>query len=749
MNKNTLLGTIFCLIAGAVLLFGVPGLAVAADAETEDYILEDTIVTATKTGETKLQETPLAISVMETEQLEAGGMTSFADLELVVPGMKVQKLGLRASTVSLRGIGGTTSQYVGNSDAVGFYVDNAYAQRYTGMYAAVMDVDHVEVLRGPQGTLYGRNTSAGAVRIITRMPTDNFSGYVSAEYGSEDKYGFEGAFSGPIVEDRLKARLAFLWSSRDGYIRNVAPGAHDTVEDEDRFGARLKLQFTPSESVDFVLSAEYHDIESDGGEATSWADAAPFIAAGSLPFEPYESVAKNDIGNGFGNKNTVRNFSLDARFTLPRGLELRSTTAYGKTKWEMSPFQDVDGTTLDLLAGIQEMNLDAYSQEFNLTGKWGALTLLGGLFYIHEEEDTDQFLNIDLGVPVEVTRIDDLEGDSYAAYLSGTYALNEKLNVTAGVRYTDETKEVGLNNFTRVDLSALLGLPPGSFWSGAPFLREAEESWTDISPKFTVDYRVTDDAFLYASITRGYKAGGFDATATVVQPPFDEETVLSYEVGAKTDWFDRRLRANLTLFYNDYKDLQIKTFGVLPDGSWGTFVSNAGNSTIYGSELEITARPVKAFVLGTSVSYINSEYDDLTLPDPVTSDPVDASGNQLQAAPEWAVVAYATYSLPVMEYGFASFRMDYSWKDDVFSDGLNNEATKINAYGILNAQLKFETKDGKYFIDVYGKNLADKRYTSLKIIFAGLGGIPETVSIPTISPAPDVRRFGFRLGYRF
>ena len=627
----------------------------AEQAKEDAVTLEEIVVTATKLGETNLQETGMAISVFSGEDLERAGILELTDLELVVPNLTFREL-VRDIGVFLRGVGGLPI-WTGGHDAVSIYVDDAYTPRHTGMFSSILDIDRVEVLRGPQGTLYGRNTSGGAIRLITKKPTEVLTSYATAEFGTQNRFGLEGALSGPIT-DNLKARIAFIQTSRDGFFDNNGPNTPETVDDDERLGARLTVQFTPSESADIVLTAEYHEKKNEGGSPFGFQDTTGLEVIGAQPYNVFDNLATAPVGEERGIEHINERVDLTATFQLPRDISLKSVTAYSHHRRRHSSQED--GSTLNLLnQTFERQDWTSFTQEFQLNGNWGNLDLVGGLFYLYEDEYVLMTGEWDFGDPSTFQgpgfsiASDDygMDGDSYAAYITGKYPLTERLSVSAGIRYSHEERKRYINN----NFIFEPGTPAEFFvWD---FQDVDEHSWNAVTPKLALEYRATEDALLYASITRGFRAGGWAMSIVGSdQPPFDEEYVWSYEVGAKTDWYDRRLRVNLALFYTDYTDMQLASFATVPGQGFQIFMRNATDSEIFGGELEIWARPVPNLDLGVSIGSVSGEYGSFIQNSFITGQPEDQKGKNIMFAPELSVNVFAKYVVPVSNWGVCEFQ---------------------------------------------------------------------------------------------
>ncbi|MBT8342719.1 MAG: TonB-dependent receptor [Desulfatitalea sp.] len=724
----------------------LPGKILLVD-HRKDYVLEDILVTATRIGETRLQKTPLTLSYFDDESIAENGTESLRDIDLVTPNMTFIKQP-KAISFYMRGVG-SYSPWSGGTEAIGITVNDVYTPKDKAAMVSLMDVEHIEVLRGPQGTLFGRNTSAGMIRIMTHMPTQSFSGYLISEYGTLNKFGFEGALSGPMVQDKLKGRLAFKKSFRDGFFENKGPDTPETVDDENLTGARTMIQLTPSQTCDFLVSGEYQRFENHGGTPWSFENPEPFVAAGALPWKPLESLATAPIDGGERHQTINKMLSLTSKFELAQGIYLKSITGYfdGKT---ISKAVDETGTSLLLYdAKLLETDVKSFTQEFQFNARWGKWDLLAGFFFLHEKDASVLDIGLTYDTILEYLQSYGTCGDSYAFYLSGTYPLTQSLSMTLGARYSLDKRdhfintEMAQNHGTK---EAPVYLP----WIPTAYYTETgAKTWSDVSPKLGLEYTLTDNAFLYGSITKGYKAGGWNMLLALSPTyQFDPEYVWSYEVGAKTDWLGNRLRANLALFYYNYNDMQISTYGPSPErGSLKVTTRNASSTKIYGGELELSGHPVRELTLGVTVAATFGKYTSLAGTD-LEGNAVDQSGNKLMATPEWSFSSFASYVMPVKKYGYVTFSSTWNWQGEYPSDPLNAEKYWIKPRSIFNARVRFETLTGHWFLDAYGRNLTDKRYATLIHNWSPLGLI-ATPDNPMWVLASDGRIFGVQMGYRF
>ena len=715
----------------------------AADQKKVGPVLEEVVVTATKTGETDLQKTAMAISYLATETLESLAIQDARDIEYLVASMQNLKVS-HLPTVFMRGVG-SVSSFPGQSDGVSVYVDDVYTARYTGMQVGLLDLQGVEVLRGPQGTLYGRNSNGGAIRYITAMPGDDVNGYVDAEFGNVNKIALRAAAGGPLVGDTVKGRIAVARESRDGFIEDLSFGG-GTIDDMTRTAGRARLQFTPSDRIDIVLSADYQKYENEGGIlVTEGASPDPLIAAGAVPFKPFESLAHDIPNEGYEHETEL--YSLVMNFQLPGDVSLKSITGLGTHVYDAGR-NDRDMTSL-AMTELKDFTFDydTTTQEFQLNGAAGAFTWVGGLFYLNEEQG--MYIDSALGpvaspLPVISTLDDSAEWKSYAAYLSASYAVNEQLAVTAGVRYTYDEMSGNMANQVGLQLGP-------TYITLAKNVESVKSDWDDVSPKIGLEYQYSDDVFLYGTISKGYKAGGFDLAAfTPAVPPYDPEEVWSYEVGARTESFENRLRANLTLFYYDYNDMQVRS--LVPTGLGVAYqINNAGKATVMGAELELVGSPVENLTLGANVTYLDGTYDELIGPDMSvpTPQPTDMSGNELIWTPPWAVNAFGTYDVAVQDKGMLTFTVNYSWKDKMYQDPLNDELRSYDPRSNLDASVRFAPASGNWSVNVYGRNLTDEVWFTSKspVPYGPAYANPPTAFWGYITP--DRRQYGVILGYRF
>ncbi|MBW2366880.1 MAG: TonB-dependent receptor [Deltaproteobacteria bacterium] len=708
------------------LVIGTSG-PVFGEESTEDYVLEDTVVTATKTGETQLQETPMTISVFDDQTLTNTQSYKLSDLSQFMPNVEIhERFG---PTAFIRGIGSILPPLSGDH-ATAFYLDGVYLDNKYGFNADFFDIERIEVLRGPQGTLYGRNATAGAINIITKAPSDKLEIRGGVELGEYQLRRFDMTISGPIVANKVKARFTVSDTQRDGYVENLIG---EDLSDDDYTSLRGKIQFTPTEKLDIVISGDYSKVDENGKGWKLLSDQGLFGMLGYLSgltreqmiHPDFWTVAQPDEANG--QKDEGWGVSGKVTIDLPNNMVLHSITAYREYDWDNT--LDLDGYSVPLGQSQLSVSYEQFSQELQLNGTWGRWNWVAGLYYLTEEEDspvTTNALSLNYFFPGFVWKTGTLlEMDAYAVFGDLKYALTDRLTLGVGLRYSYEEK-----TFTYIS-DPNIPVPP--FFTDS--VKVLEDDWDELTPRFGLDYQLTDDVLLYANIVQGFRSGALEPTNLPGEETIEPEILWSYELGAKSDWFDNRLRANMAIFYYDYQDLQVNSVV-----SGQVALSNAATSTVYGAELEFLARPLPALTLNGSFAWLDSEYDEFITRDEFGFD-VDASGHPLPFSPEWKISVGAQYVFTLGDLGFLTFRGDLSWKDDAYLDSFKRSPQMQEAYTLVDGLVRFETTGGRWSAEVYGKNLTDEEYLHSAVTWflpsdaTGLSGDPQM--------------FGFKLGFNY
>jgi iron complex outermembrane receptor protein len=719
-----------------ILLASGMALAIAstASAETQDQggtTLSEVIVTATRTGETNVQKTPIAISAFSGNQLKTNGVDNLRDLTTQLPNLQLSELAGQVN-LYIRGIGTVNGGYIGSDPSTTLQIDGVYISRALAYNLDFIDVGRVEVLRGPQGTLYGRNSVGGTVNIISKTPSSTPTAEIDLTGGNYGRFDAAAYVSGPIGGDGVRASLAYEHSQHDPYIRNVSTG--NGVGSDDTNAVRGQLFVPLGNRADFTLRADY--THRDWAPAVSPAllrpDGVPLddsvVGRFGLASMNEASHAKEDNGG----------VSAELNYRLNEHLALKSLTAWRGDHGVLN--FDADSSTLSILHTITDpSDQNQFSEEINLTAKTPRLTLVGGVYY-YLENFSDPLDVVIYPFGVSVFRHADLTDEAIAVYGQGQYNLTNRLSLIAGARYTRERKHLRAQLFTvlstSLDQATALAAPviPGSY-----FAVDASRTDDAFTPKFGLNFQATDDLLLYVSATRGFKSGGYAIgapDAADLAAGYAPELIWAYEGGLKADWFDRRLRTDASVFYYNFTNLQVTT----DKPPIGEVVTNAGTARIYGAELDAQARPIPALTLFGNLAYLDAQYTKYPNAFVTAFGEFDAARAYLNAAPKWAFSIGGEYTLDLGQSGRLAAGADYRWQSKIYFTPANNGVAGVSgypeqqgAYGLLNAHLTWRSPGGAYQVSLIGRNLTQTRYltstASYRVAISGLPGDPRTYMI--------------------
>ena len=685
--------------------------------------LEEIVVTARKREE-RLQETPISITAMSGEALADRRIETTQELARVVPNLIVSQGqsvsgNSSAGAYFIRGIG--QIDFLLNTDpGVGLYVDGVYVARSVGSILDLIDVERVEVLRGPQGTLFGRNTIGGAISVVSKPPSDNASAEVRGTMGSFDLRDARLTFNGPITEG-LDGKVAVLWRERDGWVDRISDGSR--MGDEESLGARAALRWEPTDSLFFDLALDY--VDQDGtappanvvqivetanfpGFHNGAAVGPPCVPPpGSLTdprcFNPqWEASDLLEEQGTFDSRQELQVFgaSLTAEWEIGSDLTLRSITGYRDT--DALGNRDGDHTPILIQTTSDTWTHEQLSQELQLIGVGldDRLDWILGAYYLEEEgENLSQ-----VAFPVVTLQSGgSVDNDNFAVFGQATYDLTERLSLTAGVRYTDETKTFLPDQFVTSDPLGLF--PPGSVpgFRLVPFV-ESEQSITETTPMLNLAYRWTDRFMVYGTWSEGFKSGGFTQRIfppLPAPPPFDPEFAESYELGFKFDSENARLRLNGAAYFTDYTDLQVQVLvGVQP------LTANAGGAEVKGFELELQAVPVEDLEITAGIGYTDAEYTSL---DPTVLATGVALDSEFAQVPEWTGTFDVAYTFHPGA-GRVTPRAGLTYRSEAFMNAANTASLRQDGYTLVDASIAYETEDGRWRFTAYGQNLTDEIY---------------------------------------
>jgi iron complex outermembrane recepter protein len=685
--------------------------AVAEESSKSDSgELSEIVVTATW-RETALQDVPAAITAFTAADLKDFNINDIRTLSAQTPGLVVAgPAGLGGTPVTIRGIGQLPAG-IGADDPVAIYLDGVYLGRaYSDLFDFIA-TDRVEVLRGPQGTLYGRNATGGAISIVTRNPTDTVGGLADAQFTNLDSYRMRGLASGSLGLPGLSGEVAGAVSRKDGYVLNRFNGQF--AEGERSQTLFTKLKYAPSAQFDAT-------IEADANKRTIDIETKLLTETNTNPY----SLAANFPGTEW---HQSQGAALTVNARLPWAT-FTSITAYRMANF--TQLYDSDSTDQEILRldPVTEHE-NQISQEFRITSADSlALSWVAGVFYFRERAWS--FGDLPFTSPVGVADLlltANNTTNSYAGYVDGTWSITDVFRMTAGVRYTHESKDF-LFAQTNEGLQEFATAPQ----------TDSSISASAVTPRFLIDYKLNPSVMAYISANRGFKSGGFAAynplpTPTSTPLAFQPEHIWDYEAGLKSELFSHSLRMNFAAFYYDYTDLQVRT----PDQYGFTVIRNAATANIKGLEAEFAWRPMSSIEINGNVSYLDARYKSFSYENGGVL--VDLSGKRLFEAPEWKGALNAQYHIPLGEKGSLTLRGEYSYEGQAFYAYTNEPIYGHPALNLYNARVAYRTPSGANYITLFGENLSQKTYNTVVL---------QILGSPVGVPSPP-RVFGVEIGTKF
>lgn len=686
-------------------------------------VLEEILVTARRREES-LQDVPLSVSALDARRLSELQADDLTEMQFAVPNLYFDRGDGANAVVYLRGIGQNDSLAFADP-GVGVYVDDVFIARSQTALLELFDVERVEVLRGPQGTLYGRNTIGGAIKFVSTRPPDEFDMYAEAGAGNYDALTFNGRIGGPLVDDKLNGKIAVHHAQREGYARNQFTGEDDG--DTDTLAWRAALAWTPTDRLDVLFSIDGKRDRPDASRSplrettvTGFADPVGDPLTPTV-FAPGTDPYVVDVNaNGWSDLES-NGVSLKARWTLSDAWSLESISAWREMDFDL--ILDTDGSPLPILDILVLEEQRQFSQELRASYVAESFDLTGGLYYFNDDDST--FSGFDdgsaallgfpvtaFGFPTSALAQTDQKTESIAVFVDLSYELSDKLDLGLGVRYTYEEKESRriFENFFDIGVSVIEDTPPFMAGAGVPGIPIAGEAdFDDVTPKLSLAYHVGDETMLYASVARGFKSGGFDGRAvTDFQfQAFQPETVWGYEAGFKSTLADGKVMANGAAFYNDYTDLQVTSFGADPDtGVFQSLFTNAAKARIQGLEFEMAARPREGFDLNATVAWLDAEYDEFNIL--VGGTVTDVSGRPMVNSPEWSASLGATYGFALGANLRASLHADAAYRDKTYTEITASEVLAADAYVLVNAFAALRSDDDHWELRAGVRNLTDR-----------------------------------------
>lgn len=746
--------------------------------------LEEVVVTAQK-REQRLQDVSVSVTAFDGDTLRELNMTNSVDIAGQTPGLNIgTPVGEGNNpSITLRGVG--LNDFNDNNEGpIAVYRDEVYQAAMPGLTFQLFDLERVEVLRGPQGTLYGRNATGGLVHFISNRPTEDFEGYFDLTVGDNSQIKAEGALSGSLG-DSVQARLSVATNQYDGYVKNrIGPDGNEG----DSMAARLQLNFRASESTDILVNvhsgssdaiAPYYQHEPtdfDGDGAADPTDLFGYVDTDNDPWAgDYDQVGILDIENSGG--SITINWHRDTfDFTSITGME-------GVEKLHR---EDTDmGPSAAVLPTFQA-DVDTFSQEFRLSGRNDRLNWVVGAYWFDSEADNSLDLMVnnpdgfiafldalpeadggfegglaaltgyapgpDPGALIPFLTYDvDYEQDTESKGLFGQveYDVSDTFAVTFGLRYTTEDRSFDyVNNFGDRDSDGVVTNADGvltnflqelntlDFFPPEWFLFSGDIDNDNISGKLGIEYRPRDDVMIFANYSSGFKSGGFnggflDLTDGVIPPdtPYDEEQLNSFEVGIKSTLAEGRARFNVTVFSYDYEDYQALTFSGLSQ-----FIDNS-DADVSGLDLEFVWHPGENWDILLGASFLDTEVDQVIVQGTAVS------GTEMVLAPEFTLNGLLRYAVPLTDESWVAFQVDFNHQGDHFFDITNSDVSKEDAYTVLNARVSYQMNDN-WNLAAWAKNLTDEEYRVYTFDFTSIAGFNQQFFAPP-------RWFGVSAHYDF
>ncbi len=680
----------------------------AADAEG------DAIYVTARHRQENIQDIPVSVTALDQAQLEAASVNSLRDMTHLLPGVQFTERGSLSTQLTIRGVGGD-SRNIGIEAGVGMYIDGVYVPRTSGYNSDLADIARVEVLRGPQGTLFGKNTIGGVVNIISKDPTDVTEGSAYVSYGNYNALRTQAVVSGPLA-DNLYGKITIATFDRDGYIHNLYNDKY--VNDENRRGGKLQLVYLPSDALTIKLSA---DATYDRRTALQTQMDSPKGAAA-----PYYTGNRFEANTDKPNddRRDMWGTSLTAEYALPNQMTITSISAYRKVNVTVS--SDIDQLPINIFNSDPLTDfVQMASQELRLTsGGSGPLSFVGGLYYYHQYGTMLRDIYIQGSLANGIYDEGKAVTDSYAAYFNADYEVLPGLTATGGLRYTYEKKSADFYQERGPSLSY--------------DFRDMRRSDSNVSWTGSLTYKPTSAVTAYATVSKGFKSGGFNldtigaANLTPDDLTFGPESVINYEIGIKGHMLDHMLRYSLSVFQMDYGDKQVAQLVTTAVSSVPSVqVTNAGKAKIRGFELEATLEPAAGLTFSANASYLDAKYTQFDYSAQGSSTPVSYTGNRIEFTPEWALGGQADYRVPMGDGEFfLNGTVKYTGDMYLQPDGASQFYEP--GYALFDSRIGYETGGG-VTIALWGKNLSNAAYRTYARIFGGLDqavwGEPRTFGI--------------------
>lgn len=676
--------------------------ALPVQAQEGGYI-EEILVSAERRSES-VQKVPVAVTAFSGEDMRVKGIADLDAIAQRTPSLVFDSQDQSEPNVYLRAIGNQNADNATNESPIAIYVDDVYIGRSAAANFDLFDLERVEVLRGPQGTLFGRNASGGVIHIITQKPQEEFNSRLRATIGNYNRMDISAMVTGPLT-DKIAYKLAASSKNRDGFVTNETTG--NDVGEEQALSVRGSLLFTPNDDLEVLLSG---DMVRERGNSS--AHDTEYSNNLSVPLSNPAPRRINALTDGLRERDI---YGVQLRFDYDVDwATLTSISAYRELDVHYDFYFAGNPLTEETIESFNTNieQSEQFSQEFRLSGATDRTDWVAGLYYyivdVHHIESFDQHFNglfNALGLPPTIGNgfasfdVDALT-ESWAVFAQGTYNITDKLALTLGIRYTEDTREAD-------SVAAILeGVAPVGLSEN--YQIDVEESWDAVTPRAAIEYQVNDDVLVYFSATKGFKSGVFNNTApneAQALVPLEPEIVWNYELGMKSQWLDDRLQLNTAAFFMDFEDLQI---GTLIPGQ--AIIVESASAEIQGIEIELLALPVENLTLQLNYAYLDAEIVEGS-----------NSGNVLPRAPENKFNFYASYSFSLGDNLYMTPRLDWSYQSKFFHEPDNRLSEIQGSYDMLDASIDFHDAAGKWMVSIWGKNLGDELVTKSQVAVPAMG----------------------------
>jgi iron complex outermembrane recepter protein len=674
-----------------------------AEAQSEQRVFSgEMMVTAQKREET-VQEVPISIVLLPGEVIEKERIQNIRDIASHTPSLEMDSFPDTQPRLFIRGIGSADLGAAGDS-SVGVFIDDVYIPRPAGVAFDIFDVERIEVLRGPQGTLWGRNVPGGAINIIAAKPQSELSTVVTATAGTYNRFEASAMINAPLGES-VATRWTVSARQHDGFVDNTYTGSE--LFDEDTVSGRGQFRFLPSDDVSIFLTV-------DGTRDRALGPARHVkLLDPEDPLSAFWTVTAGDLStvrsetDGYQDRD-VWGGRLGIDWSIGPGT-LTSITSFRQLDYNSR--EDFDGGNPEInlinIRGGNDEQSSSFTQELRLAGLAGSgASWVTGLFY--ETDDTDRLYAVALdmqilGLPANTFLLQDNfdqsnTTESYALFGDVTVPVGDRWSLAAGLRYSNDSKDYDLTTYGTANVIS------EEFYTAS-----ASDSWDDITWRAVAEYRLSNSSMLYGTVSTGYKAGGYQDTPPTAESaviPFNPENAINYEVGVRSSSYRGRLIANATAFFMDYTDLQVR----YTDGL-NIYTLNAGAAEIKGLELQLTGQAAERLRLGLNYTYL-----DATLTE-YAEEGQDYSGNRLSRSPEHNAAAVAGYDFVVGKKALLTVEANYHYVSEVYYDNSNSELETVEPRNEVDARIVLTTGDFEF--SLWGKNLTDERFEAHQATFVG------------------------------